>query len=68
MLLPIKQGLVLEEPGSKRDPVETPGSRRDKVIFALLNKVVAVHVGLTPTYVQYSNLERSLSRLVKVLW
>lgn len=68
VLLPMKQGLVLEERGSKENLVKTSGSGCGKVIFALPNEVVVVHVGLILIHVRCSGFEKSLSGLVKVSW
>lgn len=46
ILLPFKQGLLLEKSGRKEDLVETLGFGQSRVIFALLNKIAAIHIEL----------------------
>lgn len=67
MLLLIEQGSVFKKDDGKKDLVETPGSRYDKMVFALLNEVLAVHVRLALIYVWCSGFKRSFSELIKVL-
>lgn len=47
-LLSTEQGLVLEKDGIKKDLVETLDSGCGKVVFARLNKIITMYVGLAP--------------------
>lgn len=51
MLLLFKQDLVFKIRGSKENLVETAVFKYGKIVFALLNKIIAVFVGLMFIYI-----------------
>lgn len=51
VLLPAEQGGILQEGGRKRNSVRSRGTGGGEVVFALLEEIVAFHMGLTPIHV-----------------
>lgn len=51
MLLLLEQSLIFEKNRKKKTPVEAFGSIYLKVIFALLNKIIAIYMELSPIYI-----------------
>lgn len=66
LLLSLKQRTVLEKSGGRGDLIEIPNSKRGKMVFTLLNKILAVYVKLTSIHVRCFSSEESFLELVKV--
>lgn len=65
MLLSLEQGLFLEENGSKRNLIKVLNPQRGKMVFALLDKFIAIYIKLILVYVGGSGLKRPFSRFIK---
>lgn len=65
MLLPPEQSFFLEKNSSKKDLIEASSSGRSKIVFALLDEVIAVHMRLTFIYVRGSGLKKPFSRFIR---
>lgn len=46
LLLPLEQSLIFEESDGKRNMVITSNIGRSKMVFALLDEIITVYVGL----------------------
>lgn len=57
--------MFLKKSGSKRDSVEASSSKNSEMVFTLLDKVIAVHIGLTLIYVGDFGLEKLFSRFIE---
>lgn len=66
MLLQLDQSLFLEKDDSKKDLVETFNSKYSKVIFLLLNEIIAIYVKLIFIYVRDSSFKKSLLGFIKI--
>lgn len=56
--------MFLKEVGGNRNLIITPGIGRGKMVFTLLNEVIAVHIKLTIIYVRGSNFKRRFLRYI----
>lgn len=65
MLLLLKQSLVLKKNTDKKNLVEIPSFRYGKIVFILLNKIVAVYIKLIFIHIQYFKLKKFFLGLVK---
>ena len=65
MLLPLKEGLVLEESGDKGYPVVFLGLGGGKMIFALLAEVQALYMGLVAIQVGKPVFQKPLTRYIE---
>ena len=57
MLLPVKVDLILKKKGCKQNSVWSGGSCGGKIVFTLLTKVIALHIGPIIVDVQGFGLE-----------
>ncbi len=57
MILPPEQSSFFKEGGGEGNSVIAPSTARGKMVFALLDEVVAVHAGLTLVHVRGSGFE-----------
>lgn len=66
VLLPAKTDLVIKEKYRKTNLVSPPSFGSGIVVFILLTKVVAFHMRLSVIYVQRTNFQGFVLRLLKV--
>lgn len=50
---------------SKKDSIEALGFGRSEIVFALLNKVIAVYIELIVIYIKGSSFERPFLRFIE---
>lgn len=67
MLLPLDQGLFFKKSDSKKNLVIFPSTRHGKIIFALLDEIIAVYMKLSLIYIKGSNFEVFFSGIVVIV-
>lgn len=67
LLLPPEQMLFFEECGSKKNSVIALSTGRGKVVFALLDEVIAIYIGLTLIHVGGYSLKKFFSGFIIII-